>query len=133
MTVAGETGPSSFDLLGQCLYGQVPIITIDSSTIIAEINPPKVGLNRRVSGAFLKDALGRTYLAHRGRVGGGRKGIGKKAFMAWYRSDKEVVNDGGRYTEMIIIGALDDETLIEELAAFTYSVAAFKEQAVHSR
>lgn len=102
----------------------------DSKTIIAEINPPKEGVNRRVSGAFVKDGEGKTYLVHRGKVGGGRKGIGKKAFMAWYQEPIYLVNDSGRQSEMIIIGALDDEKLIGNLAAFTYSVAAFKNEAV---
>jgi len=101
----------------------------EDKTIIAEINPPKAGINRRVSGAFIEDSVGRVYLAHRGRVGGGRKGIGKKAFMAWYPEAKNVVNDDGRNNEMIIIGRLDDNKLIENLAAFTYSVARFKDEA----
>jgi len=102
----------------------------EGSPIIAEINPPKSGINRRVSGAFVEDSEGNLYLAHRGRVGGGRKGIGKKAFMAWYQEAIDLVNDEGRYNEMIIIGALDDEKLIENLAAFTNSVSAFKDDVV---
>jgi hypothetical protein len=102
----------------------------EDSTIIAEINPPKTGVNRRVSGAFIEDSAGKTYLAHRGRVGGGRKGIGKKAFMAWYPEAIDLVNDEGQRNEMIVIGALDDENLIENLAAFTNSVSTFKDEAV---
>ena len=105
----------------------------EGSTIIAEINPPKAGINRRVSGAFVKDDEGRIYLAHRGRVGGGRKGIGKKAFMAWYPETTDLVTDGGRRTEMIVIGALDAEKLIENLAAFTNSVAVFKDEVVSNK
>ena len=105
----------------------------DGSTIIVEINPPKTGINRRVSGAFIKDSAGKVYLAHRGRIGGGRKGIGKKAFMNWYQEATDRVNDDGRYNDMIVIGALDDEKLVENLAAFTYIVVAFKNEAVSGK
>lgn len=76
-------------------------------TIIAEINPPKSGLNHRVSGLFASEAGGRIYLAHRGRVGGGRLGIGQKAFLAWYPDPISIVNDGDKATRVIVIGALD--------------------------
>ena len=102
----------------------------DGSTIIAEINPPKGGIDRRVSGAFVEDSVGNVYLAHRGKIGGGRKGIGKKAFMRWYQEAIDLVKDGGRHSEMIVIGALDDEKLIENLAVFTNNVSAFKDEVV---
>lgn len=102
----------------------------DGSTIIAEINPPKAGINRRVSGAFVEDSAGKIYLAHRGRVGGGRKGIGMKAFMAWYQDATDLVHDAGWDSEIIVISALDGEKLIENLAAFTNSVSAFKNEVV---
>jgi len=81
----------------------------DDHSIVAEINPPKEGINRRISGAFVKDSEGRLYMAHRGRVGGGRKGIGKKAFMAWYKGTIEWVEDGDRANEMIVVGAIENE------------------------
>lgn len=100
------------------------------STIIAEINPPKSGINRRISGAFIEDGKGQVYLAHRGKIGGGRKGIGKKAFMSWYQGAIDLVKDGTQYNEMIIIGALDDKNLIKKLAAFTKIVSIFKDAVV---
>ncbi len=102
----------------------------DGATIIAEINPPKAGINRRVSGVFVEDRAAKIYLAHRGRVGGGRKGIGMKIFMAWYQEAIDLVNDAGRRSEMIVISALGGEQLIENLAAFTNSVSAFKDEVV---
>ena len=102
----------------------------EGHSIVAEINPPKEGINRRISGAFIKDTEGRIYLAHRGRVGGGRKGIGKKAFMSWYEGSIDWVRDGDRDNEMIVIGAIDDSKFMEKLGAFTKIVSIFKEQAV---
>ena len=51
-----------------------------SLTITVETNPPVQGVNRRCAGVFLRDEHGNFYIAHSGKVGGGRKGIGKKAF-----------------------------------------------------
>ena len=102
----------------------------DGSTIIVEINPPKHGINLQVSGAFVEDNEGKVYLVHRGKVGGGRKGIGMNAFLAWYPGALVLINDKVRHSKVIVIGALDDEKLIENLAAFTKSVAAFKDAVV---
>ena len=64
-------------------------------TITIEINPPIDGLTKRVSGLFAKDRTSNSYfLLHRGRPGGGRKGIGKKAFEEWYRG-RWVMGSGG--------------------------------------
>jgi len=102
----------------------------DGSTIIVEINPPKDRINLQVSGAYVEDSAGKTYLVHRGKVGGGRKGIGMNAFLAWYPGALVLINDKVRHSKVIVIGALDDEKLIENLAAFTKSVATFKEAVV---
>src|SRR5271157_158835 len=48
--------------------------------ICCEINFPLNGIDRRISGAVAEDESGRLFLAHRGRIGGGRKGIGAELF-----------------------------------------------------
>ena len=102
----------------------------DGSTIIAEINPPKAGIDRNIGGAFVEDDNGIVYLAHRGKVGGGRIGIGKEAFLDWYKEPLDLVYDDDRHSMLIVIGALDDEELMGKLARFTNSISAFKEQVV---
>jgi hypothetical protein len=54
---------------------------INSLTIVAEINPTKSGINRRNAGFFVQDRQKRIFLAHSGKVGGGRKGIGRSSFL----------------------------------------------------
>lgn len=102
----------------------------DGSTIIAEINPPKTGIDRNIAGVFIEDKKGTVYLAHRGKIGGGRKGIGKRAFLDWYKEPLDLVFDEDRQNLLIVIGALDDEKLIENIAAFTKRVSAFKDEVV---
>jgi hypothetical protein len=53
-----------------------------SLTITVEINPPHEGEDRPVAGLFARDAENRIYLAHTGKVGGGRTGRGSNAFHA---------------------------------------------------
>jgi hypothetical protein len=52
--------------------------------ISVEINSAYQGRNDGIAGFFARDAdSGIVYLCHSGRVGGGRKGVGKIAFLAW--------------------------------------------------
>jgi hypothetical protein len=52
--------------------------------ISVEINTPFLGSPQRISGYFVKNPDdGQVYLMHSGRVGGGTKGVGKSAFLAW--------------------------------------------------
>ncbi len=105
----------------------------ESHPIVAEINPPKSDINRRVSGLFLNDAEGSVHMAHRGRVGGGRKGIGLSAFREWYPYPFATVDDGGAKASVIMIGGLQDNDFIEKLAEFNRHVAAFKCEATAAR
>ena len=48
--------------------------------IIVETNPPHEGVDRFVGGAFVQDDQDYMYLAHSGKVGGGRKASDPKRF-----------------------------------------------------
>jgi hypothetical protein len=114
-----------------CAFGNYDPSAYSTLTIICEINPPKRGIDRRCAGVFLRDANGRTYLAHSGKVGGGRPGIGKEAFHRFFTGDNRTIIrwPDGIQAECIVIGALDDERFSERVAAFVNSVAKFKESA----
>ena len=96
-------------------------------TITVEMNPPHQGRNRRAAGLFLRDGDGRVFLGHTGKVGGGRKGIGKNAFRTFYGA--------GDWHEIekrlfaTIFGPIDRPDLPRVLAEFVHAVARFKEQA----
>jgi hypothetical protein len=52
--------------------------------IVVELNIASDSNNEQVAGFFAKDSVtGQVYLMHSGKVGGGRKGIGKSAFLTW--------------------------------------------------
>lgn len=52
--------------------------------IVCEINSPLEGINLRCAGAFRRTKNGAVVFTHSGKVGGGRKGIGKLAFLRAY-------------------------------------------------
>jgi hypothetical protein len=96
-------------------------------SITVETNPPHEGVDRRVAGAFLEDEQGQVYLAHSGKVGGGRKGVGPNAFLSHYTQGERVFvpERGG---QLIILGCVSGPDLAGGLAAYTREVARFKEE-----
>lgn len=96
--------------------------------ITCEINSPIEGKNWLIAGAFARDDAGKRYYLHSGRVGGGRKGIGREAFLAEYTGTSEpVMWPDGSQRPMIVLGALDDPGLVTQIAAFVHHVNKFKE------
>ena len=75
------------------------------------------------------DKTGHTVLLHRGRIGGGREGIGKTSFMEWY-SGKQVKffdpsHDDGEESAVLVADLESSEFLIQ-LEAFVDAVHRFK-------
>lgn len=100
--------------------------------ITVEINPPIEGLSKRVSGLYAKDSQSNTYfLLHRGRVGGGGKGIGKSAFEEWYRGTWiDVACEDGDNDSAILVGMLGTSELIYQIREFVIEVSKFKREVV---
>jgi hypothetical protein len=100
----------------------------NSLGITLECNPPMSGTNRRTAGVFLTDGKNR-FLAHSGKIGGGKKGIGKSEFLAWYDGGgiRSVRWPGGKTSELIVIGRIGSDAFPAQLARFVRSVEAFKQ------
>ena len=107
---------------------------LDSCVITVETNPPVEGFDRRCSGVFLQDGEGAVYLSHSGRVGGGRKGIGKKAFRTYTQhKDWAVVQwPDGKHSDYLLLGRIGADDLMQRVASFVHEVARFKDWAVTS-
>jgi len=99
-----------------------------SNDITVEINIPTNGINRRVSGFFAKNnKTDEILLMHRGKIGGGRKGIGKNAFLGWYEPVIQQVHSGdGKTEEALIITSLKSKLFIGGLTSFIEKVSQFK-------
>lgn len=103
-----------------------------SHNITCEFNPPTSGNRWTKASCFVSDDDGRIYLAHTGKIGGGRKGVGKSAFEGNYSGSKQwqnVVGSAGQ-KRVIIISELDDKSLISNLEFFVREVKKIKELAI---
>ena len=99
------------------------------AAITCEINFPREGIDRRVGGAFAQEPAGRIPVVHRGRLGGGRKGIGKTLFEKHYRGVWEVMDDGDQRTPVAVAGLLHSPRFPRQIAQFVRKVARLKEAA----
>jgi hypothetical protein len=100
-----------------------------SLSITVEINPPHEGENPRTAGVFLRDELGRLYVGHDGRVGGGRPGIGQRAFREFAQALpwQEIETPRGRRRKVVVFGPFQEPArLLEGLAGYVHTVSRFK-------
>src|SRR5712691_9514729 len=106
-----------------------------SLSISCEINPLKSGINLRCAGSLLMDENGNVFLAHNGKVGGGRKGIGKSAFIVAHPNEnwRPVDLPGGRHTELLVIGRIDKPEFKRQIAYFVRRVDAFKSREIKTQ
>ncbi len=99
-----------------------------SNNIVVEINIPTTGLNRRVAGMFaINDSNGEVFLLHRGKIGGGRPGIGKEALLSWLKTPFTDVDYEGTTEQAILIGCVTEKKFHEKIYNFISSVKSFKE------
>jgi hypothetical protein len=100
-------------------------------SITCEINPPNEGVNRRKGGLFLRDSGSGLYLAHTGKIAGGRKGIGKAAFLESYTGFEraEIEWPDGRTSEVIPLGRIGGRSFINGIGNYIHAVHAFKAKA----
>ena len=101
-----------------------------SNTITVEINIALDVLSRRVGGLFARDdATGNTVLLHRGRIGGGKKGVGKATFMEWY-PDNPVTYSASAHPDLIepaiLLTDLVSDDFLHHLEVFVHRVHQFK-------
>jgi len=98
-------------------------------SITCEINFPKKGNDRRIGGAFAQDSKGRIFVVHRGKLGGGRKGIGKALFERQYRGVWVDMEDGEENTSVAVVGLLPSPRFTRQLAQFINKIAKIKDMA----
>ena len=110
-----------------CAYGTMDPNSNTSVDITCEINPPTEGIDRRCAGIFLKDSGSGLYLAHSGKVGGGRKGIGKTKFLEQYSGSLEEIEwPDGVTAEVVLLGKIGGRAFINSVAVYLRAVEAFK-------
>lgn len=105
-----------------------------SNSITVEINIPFGRENGRVAGLFARGDDGSLYLLHRGKIGGGKSGVGKQAFLDWSKLELTTVQlSDGKAIEALLVGKLDSPSLSLDVARFVFSVANFKATASNQK
>ena len=107
-------------------FGRGRPIDSNSNSISGEINFPVEGINRRIAGAFGRDVNGNIIILHRGKIGGGRLGVGKSYFKDNFRGDFLVVTDGDRETEFCLVGELSSEHFPQQILNFISEISRVK-------
>lgn len=121
--ISSKSGERYWNAFG--LANKLNITTSNSITV--EINSPFSGENGRVAGLFARESDGSIYILHRGKIGGGKSGVGKQAFLDWSELKLSSVRlPSGASTEAILVGKLDSPSLSLDIARFVYAVANFK-------
>jgi len=103
-----------------------------SNSIVVEINFSLIGLNRGMGGLLVKDSQN-IYLAHRGKIGGGRSGVGKNLFVKFYNGSTTEINDGDHLTDVFIISSLSSALLPRKICEFVNAVDEIKSKVLKSR
>ncbi len=94
--------------------------------ITGQINFPFEGINRRVAGAFAIDGNNNILILHRGKIGGGKPGIGKNLFNDNFRGEFITAIDGNRETRFCLIGELDSPYLYRQISDFIDEIERIK-------
>jgi hypothetical protein len=100
-------------------------------SITVEINAAYTGRNDQAGGFFAREVdTGRVYLLHSGRVGGGTKGVGKEAFLAYATSKGyelvEAIDSVGDIRHGLIVMQVEGRGATQSALRYVSLVRAFK-------
>jgi hypothetical protein len=93
-----------------------------NNSITVEINMPYNGINRNIGGVFGQDKNGEVLVLHRGKIGGGRVGIGKSLFLDNYRGEPIIADDDDVENEFCFIASLYSKHLARQVGNFVSEV-----------
>ena len=86
--------------------------------IAVQLNFPAGTYNRRMAGAFVKDASGDIFVAHRGKLTKGNAGLPKEKVFREFAAAAVEAEDNGRTSKVILIAGLNDPALADRLWEF---------------
>jgi hypothetical protein len=95
-------------------------------TVSCVIDIPIEDINRRIGGAFATNDEG-IFLVHRGKIGGGRKAIGKSLFLQNYRGNLVAAQDGKAKSLVALVGEIKGERFPYQLSDFVNELQRIKE------
>jgi hypothetical protein len=117
------------------MFGYAPEVPALGESATCEINLPAVGIDRRLGGAIARDAEGKLYLAHSGKIGGGRSGRHREAFRAFLAGGnwQKARWPDGHAGELLLVAPLDGARLAQQIGHFVHAVHRYKRQDADGR
>lgn len=110
-----------------CPFGTLPLRPSGNLSMVVQINPIVSELTKSTGGMLAEDVAGDRWICHTGRVGGGRSGVGKSAFLAWTdRETARISKTSGGTAEVLPIARVGDSNMLGDIADFVREVEAFK-------
>jgi hypothetical protein len=100
-------------------------------SITCGINFPCQGIDRRMGGALAEDRRGRIFVVHRGKIGGGKKGVGKSLFEKYYRGAWTDMEDGAVVSTVAVVGLLHSPRFVRQAVQFIRKVSIMKDALSH--
>jgi len=107
-------------------FGSGRPIDWNSNSLSGEINFPYEGINRRIAGVFAIEDNENILVLHRGKIGGGKPGIGKNFFTDNFRGDFVTAIDGNRETQFCLVGELSSPLFARQVANFIFEIRRIK-------
>lgn len=101
-------------------------------SIASEINFPWAQIDRKTGGAFAEDHWNNIFVIHRGKIGGGKKGVGKSLFEHNYRGVWSLMEDVDSISEVAVIGNLKSDRFALQVAQFVRKIEMMKLSAAES-
>lgn len=99
-----------------------PKVNFKSLEIICTFNAPFEGVNRRCAGVFLRGAGDKVYLGHSGFFPNFHKSVAEKELLGWM----PVQWPDGKKSKIIVVGPIEEETLVTDMAKFVHEVKKYK-------
>ena len=98
-----------------------------SLTIACEINLARSGFDKRVAGIFGRAVESQhRLLLHRGRIGGGKPGVGERLFWEHFRLERSEVTEGHAQTRVAVVADLDASDAVQRIGEFVHEVKRIK-------
>lgn len=111
-----------------CCFGVQNPKDVRSLNIAVEINPRLEGTDLLVAGAFARDVHGMVHLCHNGKIGGGKRRVGKTAFFDRYRGELTEMAYKNRIVEVVDLGPVNSRELPRRIGRFAQEIARVKEE-----
>lgn len=95
-------------------------------SITCEINYPYEGLNLRIAGLLVKDENNSIILTHSGKIGGGKKNVGKSLFHNNYTGEYIDVGIRNEVKQYALIAAFNSSRFAYQVANFVSEIERIK-------